>query len=573
MPAFYNNRKYASQISGAISRQLQNAMKIDISQEDHFLQNKTLLLKITALILLSVSIIFRIRSIFIRYFEADELEHLRGAFCVFNNWLPYKDFFEHHTPLLYYLLSPIYYLGDNLNIIFVGRLIMLSFSIMIILLVFQVARGCFGSIIAWLSTIWLSYIFMFFEKTMEIRPDVPALAFFLSGLFLLIRLPHNQIKLRGFSAGIFFSLAFLSTQKIVFPIIGIFLFWTVKLIANYRTQNHRKRCIQIIYFILLGLSIPFSLTLIYFYYQGGLSDFIYRNFLMNLQWKRQLPFSFFLKTLIYENPFFIFWFIWGWIATGGQILIHRGNVKYALVWFSASMGILSLFILPVVLPQTYALQIPLFTILAGKGLFDFLEYLLKSEKTNRLFGSLLLFISGPGILWLTNVAFGYRPNLVWEDTLIVIPIYIFFGALVCLLFVFDKKKTMRIVSFSLLGLLVISRPIIFMINHDRIDNRGQIIEMETILRETNIQDRVFDTWPLGGFLRLPSYYYHFLHHGILQMMTPEEKDQKLLSALKTNRPKIIVKGINFSVLAPEVRDYININYQTRLDTPNLLIRK
>jgi hypothetical protein len=408
---------------------------------------------------------------------------------------------------------------------------------------------------------------------MEIRPDVPALAFFLSGLLLLIRLSQNQIKLRGFSAGIFFSLAFLSTQKIVFPIIGIILFWTVKLIANYRTQNHRKRYIQIIFFLLLGLSVPFSLTLIYFFYRGGLSDFIYRNFLMNLQWKRQLPFSFFLKTLIYENPFFVFWFIWGWITTGGQILIHRGNVKYALVWFPASMGILSLFIIPVVLPQTYALQIPLFAILAGKGLFDFLEYLSKSEKSKRLFGNLLLFISGPGILWLTSVAFGYRPKLVWENTLIVIPIYISFGALICLLLVFNKNKPLQMVSFSLLGLLVISRPINFMLNHDRMDNRGQIIEMETILRETNIQDRVFDTWPIGGILRLPSYYYHFLHHGILQMMTPEEKVQELLLALKTNRPKIIVKGNNFSILAPDVRDYINIHYQARVETPNLLIRK
>jgi hypothetical protein len=162
---------------------------------------------------------------------------------------------------------------------------------------------------------------------------------------------------------------------------------------------------------------------------------------------------------------------------------------------------------------------------------------------------------------------------VWENTLIVIPIYISFGALICLLLVFNKNKPLQMVSFSLLGLLVISRPINFMLNHDRMDNRGQIIEMETILRETNIQDRVFDTWPIGGILRLPSYYYHFLHHGILQMMTPEEKVQELLLALKTNRPKIIVKGNNFSILAPDVRDYINIHYQARVETPNLLIRK
>ena len=42
-----------------------------------------------------------------RWWCVDELEHLHATWCVAQGQLPYRDFFEHHTPLLYYLLAPI----------------------------------------------------------------------------------------------------------------------------------------------------------------------------------------------------------------------------------------------------------------------------------------------------------------------------------------------------------------------------------------------------------------------------------------------------------------------------------
>jgi len=42
-----------------------------------------------------------------RWFNPDEFEHLHAARCKSHGLVPYHDFFEHHTPWLYYLLSPL----------------------------------------------------------------------------------------------------------------------------------------------------------------------------------------------------------------------------------------------------------------------------------------------------------------------------------------------------------------------------------------------------------------------------------------------------------------------------------
>ena len=45
-------------------------------------------------------------SIF-RFLDGDEFEHVHSAWHVLNGAIPYVDFFEHHHPLLWYLLAPV----------------------------------------------------------------------------------------------------------------------------------------------------------------------------------------------------------------------------------------------------------------------------------------------------------------------------------------------------------------------------------------------------------------------------------------------------------------------------------
>ena len=62
--------------------------------------------------------LFRIFSLFCLIFIAygfiysgfqivDEFEHLHASWLIFEGKLPYRDFLEHHNPLLWYISAPI----------------------------------------------------------------------------------------------------------------------------------------------------------------------------------------------------------------------------------------------------------------------------------------------------------------------------------------------------------------------------------------------------------------------------------------------------------------------------------
>ena len=39
--------------------------------------------------------------------DGDTLEHVHSSWLIFNKKLPYKDFFQHHNPLLWYVGAPV----------------------------------------------------------------------------------------------------------------------------------------------------------------------------------------------------------------------------------------------------------------------------------------------------------------------------------------------------------------------------------------------------------------------------------------------------------------------------------
>jgi len=51
--------------------------------------------------------LFRLANFRIRWFNPDEFEHVHVSWCIANGMVPYRDFFEHHTPWLWYLLAPL----------------------------------------------------------------------------------------------------------------------------------------------------------------------------------------------------------------------------------------------------------------------------------------------------------------------------------------------------------------------------------------------------------------------------------------------------------------------------------
>src|SRR6185503_19424551 len=141
-------------------------------------------------------------------------------------------FFEHHTPWYYYALAPFFrafavdqsYESAHAFLVF-ARGVSLALTALSAGLVFLVGRLGTSRNVGLLAALFLVGQPVVIQKTLEIRPDVPALSFFIAGLWLLLRGLETQEQepstRMGRSLGWFlggglcFGAAIMCTQKML----------------------------------------------------------------------------------------------------------------------------------------------------------------------------------------------------------------------------------------------------------------------------------------------------------------------------------------------------------------------
>jgi hypothetical protein len=143
---------------------------------------------------IAVLLIARIPLIPVRFFDPDELEHSHAAWSVFKGLLPYRDFFEHHTPWYYFGLSPFFRwfavdqsFDSARRFLLFARGVSLALTGLSAALVFHIGRLGANRRVGLLAALFLVGQPVLLQKTLEIRPDVLALPFFLGGLWFLLR--------------------------------------------------------------------------------------------------------------------------------------------------------------------------------------------------------------------------------------------------------------------------------------------------------------------------------------------------------------------------------------------------
>lgn len=163
-------------------------------------------------------------------FVHDEIEAIKAAWKLYTGNQIYVDFFEHHHPFLYYLLTPLFRVfGETETTLLAARMLMLGFMVGILYLSYTIARMLFEQHVAIVSVLFLVASTLFTHKVIQVRPDVPQVFFGLLSVWLLLEyLRSKRIRiliLSAFSLGI----AFLFLQKVItlaVALIGL-LFWRV----------------------------------------------------------------------------------------------------------------------------------------------------------------------------------------------------------------------------------------------------------------------------------------------------------------------------------------------------------
>jgi hypothetical protein len=446
-----------------------------------------------------------------RPFDPDEFEHAHAAWCVFKGMLPYKDFFEHHTPWYYYTLRPFFHWFDvdtsfesARHFLLFGRGLSLVLTILSILLVGLIGRLWEDRRVGLVAGLFLVGQPFFFQKTLEMRPDVLALPFFLGGLWFLLRglatsTDGARRSLRYFlGGGLSLGAAIMCTQKMLFVLPGALAglgIWSL-----FPGRVGRRPRILLTMAFLLGVCVPAILTWAAFALHHAGGEFIANNFLLNANWKHIEAEQ--LRKFIKTSRPVLALSLLGASASLYRFLRSEQRQYGGILLFCTLVGLFAgLLLVPVAYRQYYLMPLPIVCLFAAQGLSLIIECARE----------------------------GARP---WLLILAMIPLAV--------LPVLDLQAT-------------------FKVRNDR-----QLARLRYVFENTKPTDVVMDGWEGMGVFRPHAFYYFFLHGELVDRL-PREQVDAYLDALESGRirPRLIAMDENLVALGSRFLRFVKRNYVRR----------
>lgn len=209
----------------------------------------------------------------------DTLEHIHSSWLVYANFIPYKDFFQHHNPLLWYLFAPFVGLhaqGLDDNIItatVVSCSILSSFLnyYILYLITSRFLSNKTGGIIA--AAIALTpYVVV---SVVNFRPDNFMMTAFFAGLYFYFKHIKEQKISQLSLAMLLFWVSFMFLQKIIFALA------VLALITFYLLYKKNIKTEALLYSILLPIVLSLGYA-VYLWHHGILETWYRSNFIFNL---------------------------------------------------------------------------------------------------------------------------------------------------------------------------------------------------------------------------------------------------------------------------------------------------
>lgn len=551
-----------------------------------YIRIKTHLYLAPIIILILVAFFIRIPILKIRYFDPDEFQHLHGARQIYYGNIPYRDYFDHHTPLLHFILTLLYpVFGEEVRILFAGRFIMLLFTGLILFITFILAKRLYDTYTGFLAILFLSYVLIFLEKTIEIRPDVLAVVFWLSSIFFMVKGIQEKQKPKYFIlSGLFMGSAIMSTQKMIFGFPGLLLALSYPIIDK-RTGIKIKFNFKILASFFAGFFLIIVIISIFFFAHNAFLDFINCNFIMNANWKVKFSPIGYIKQVIRQNPFFPVMSLAGLLIATVNLYkrekVENGSYIPIFCTYSAMIG---LFIMPVPYRQYYQIFLPMLSMYSAillKGIIEIkiikLIHSIKTTKLNVLtiiFSFLLLCAIVIGLIYTLRISKPSMPNfssfIKMKNLSNKIYMILWIPFIISALMTYILKK--RVYATMLIAVAIVIYPLDQMIDQFSQKNNDQLANIKYIMDVTTSADAVLDGWSGYGFLRPHAYYYYFLHSEMRAMLSEKELTDELIESAERNNTKVVIYDGDLRALPQKTQDYINSNY-IPTGHGNLYIRK
>jgi len=168
----------------------------------------------------------RLQVAIVRYFDPDEFAHMHWAYLLTIGKLQFSDFFFYVLPIYQFFMMPIFFLRASANVVIAARIWQYMLYAANAILVFRIAQKGFNNKhIGLLAAVIFAAFPMTFDKTIDIRPDMLMVFFYLVSVDIILTTNKWNVK-RALSFGACLAVSGLTLPKIVFavPAVAFLLF-------------------------------------------------------------------------------------------------------------------------------------------------------------------------------------------------------------------------------------------------------------------------------------------------------------------------------------------------------------
>ncbi len=532
--------------------------------KDHRLIVRGVLIAIIALFYIVVGLYSQRRQ-----FDPDEFMHLHSAWSIHKGLIPYRDYFDHYTPLFRLFFAPFFYLfnvetkiQDAIGFLFFARKLEWLISGAVVLLTFWLGKLWRSVESGLVAALLLLTSEAYWNLALEVRPDPLSTVFGLLAVIFAVRaarVPDEPLirRKRFFWSGLFLALGFLTIQKDVyeFPGFALGMCWYMWKPSGKGTRASRIADVAIQF---TGFCIPMCLTAAYFALQHGLTQFIRYNFLFYLGGPHDSLYRP-LMQFLYANPFLGIFSVAGLLISLSAVFQQKLPVRGDFIVAPAALSyIAGLFFIPTPYYQYYILFLPLVSVFASSFLFGTIDRFreLRERATSGQWMSLAA-ASSFAVLWILILI---CRNAGTERPLILVIGFWFSAFLGSILLVFWRVPAFAIVFFMA---VTSAAPSFRLLNSYASPGiNSEFDEMRYILANTSPQDTVMDGYRGSGIFRPHAYFFWFMPFNDRERI-PMNDREKLLADLHSGSivPKVILFDINLRNLTPGVTEFFEINYE------------
>jgi hypothetical protein len=449
-----------------------------------------------------------------RRFDPDEFEHAHDAWLMWKGMVPYKDFFEHHTPWYYYVLRPFFNwfhvdasFDSARHFLLAGRALSWVLTIVATWLVYRIGRLWLDARAGLVAGLFYVAQPVVQQKTIEMRPDLLALPFYLAGLLFLLRglepkVDSTDSKAPGpgpfVVAGLAVGAAIMCTQKMLFVLPGVLLGLGIWAVSAGSVRGAGARAVRVVAFV-AAASVPGALTWGALALQGAGRLFIENNFILNAHWK------------------------------------HFDTHQWDEVWDTSK---------------------PLLLVALAGPLLSLFAILRKRERRD---GDVLLMCTGVGLF----VGLRVVPVAQRQYYLMLFPIACLWAAQALRWGVERLPERLRPWLFALAMFGLLWKPGRSIHDETRRGNHQQMARLRTVFERTAPNDVVLDGWEGLGVFRPHGFYYFFLHEEVRAVL-PRAPVDAFIDDLEAGRisPKLIAMDDNLRALGPRFVSFVERHYTT-----------